>query len=231
MAPREPRKVFILKHVPNEDAGTILPFLKKKKIPFKTISLYKEKAPEISPQEVRAAVIMGGPMNVYEEAKYPFLKWENAFLKKMFQNKIPCLGICLGAQLLAKALGAKVVKAKAPEVGWDRVVLSREAKSDLLFSEVPGRDLQVLQWHEDTFGIPKGAVRLAESRGVPNQAFRYKEFIYGLQFHIEVDRAMLKDWFKKRGDLPQILSTYDCYKKRLSAISAAIYQKFFSLSE
>lgn len=221
------KKVFVLKHVPNEDAGTILDFLRESEISFQGVALYAGEAfPKVD--EARAIVIMGGPMNVDEEHKYPFLKDEKMFLKEAIKKNVPCLGVCLGSQLLARALGSSVYKAKQEEIGWDDVALTPEAKKDLLFSNVPGKSLKVLQWHGDTFDLPKDAVHLASSKVVPNQAFRYGEKIYGLQFHVEVNKPMLEDWFKQRKDLNAILREYDRYRPELTKVTKELYKKFFA---
>ena len=220
------KKVWILKHVASEDAGTIKDFLIHNAIPFGTVDLYDSaKLPDIS--EVSALVIMGGPMNVYEEEAYPFLKEETAFIRKALDRDIPTLGICLGSQLIAKALGAKVYKAAVKEVGWDDILLNKEAQKDFLFSKMTYPAMRVLQWHEDTFALPKGAVLLASSRQVPHQAYRYKQNAYGLQFHIEVDRSMLEDWFGKLPEKQSILEEYNRYQSQLNGVTEQIYRKFF----
>jgi GMP synthase (glutamine-hydrolysing) len=136
---------------------------------------------------------MGGPMNVYEEERYPFLKREDLFIKEAIQRGKPVLGICLGSQLIAKALGARVFKAPAKEIGWFDVSLTEEGSRDLLFRAFP-EFFPVFQWHEDTFDIPRGAKLLATSDSVPHQVFRYAENAYGLQFHLEVTEVMVREW-------------------------------------
>jgi GMP synthase-like glutamine amidotransferase len=220
---------YILKHVPNEDAGTIRDYLDQKKIPYESVDLYKGAELPENLGLVRSAVIMGGPMNVYEEEKYPFLKDEDIFIRRLLEKNIPVLGVCLGSQLIAKASGARVMKAPVEEIGWDNIHLTPEALRDPLFSCAGGDRLRVLQWHGDTFDLPKGAVHLAASRAVKNQAFRLKSNVYGLQFHVEVTRAMVEDWFKDRADLEAILEEYDAYRPQLSRITEEFYEKFFSL--
>ena len=221
------QQVIILEHVPNEKAGTILNFLNQEKIPFREVRLFEEGF-ELPPiDSARALVVMGGPMNVGEEDKHPFLKVENRFIQEAVQKGVPFLGICLGAQLLAKALGAKVYKAKRPEIGWDDVSLTGEAKADRLLGTVSGANLKVLQWHEDTFDLPVNSTLLASSAVVPNQAYRYKDRFYGLQFHLEANRPMLEDWFKNKPELQKILSEYDAYKSELDQITRRIYDRFF----
>lgn len=220
------RKVFILKHIASEDAGTILDFLKKRNIPHIGVNLYAGNSlPALD--QVQALVIMGGPMNVYEEEKYPFLKEETVFIKKAIEAGIPCLGICLGSQLIAKALGKRVYKASQPEVGWDEVSLLESARQDVVFSMLGRERLKVLQWHEDTFDLPDHAALLASSAVVKNQAFRFGDRVYGLQFHVEVNRPMLEDWFKKSPELSKILAEYDEYQKTLDHLTERFYEKFF----
>lgn len=220
--------VLILKHVPNEDAGTIKDFLRENRIPFQPVDLYDGQSLPASLEGVRALVIMGGPMNVDDEDKCPFLKEENSFIKQAIQQSVPCLGICLGSQLIAKALGRKVYKAKAKEIGWDDVQLTEAAKTDSLFSSLNYPVTRVLQWHEDTFDLPEGAVLLASSRVAPHQAYRYKTNVYGLQFHVEVDRPMLEDWFARSSDLPAIISEYEAYRPALERMTFKMYSKFFT---
>jgi GMP synthase (glutamine-hydrolysing) len=231
MTAKTAKEVLILQHVANEGAGTIRNYLETQKIPFRFIRLY---AGELFPKKletVHSAVIMGGPMNVYQEAEFPFLKEEDTFIRNLIKQEIPCLGVCLGSQLLAKSLGAKVMKAKSPEIGWDEIRFSKEAARDTLFSKLKIPTLRVLQWHEDTSDLPQGAVHLASSQLVPNQAFRYEDRFYGFQFHVEVDRPMLEDWFKKSSDQAKILEEYDQYRTKLSEITEIIYRNFFKLSE
>lgn len=224
------KEVLILQHVASENAGTIQQYLEKSRIPFRYVRLYKNEALPERLDSVRAVIVMGGPMNVYQEKEYPFLKSEDVFIKELVDKNIPYLGICLGAQLLAKALDARVMKAKAPEIGWGDVHLSKNAASDNLFSVIKSSSLRVLQWHEDTFDIPRGAVHLGSGDVVPNQCFSYKTLFYGFQFHIEVNRSMLEDWFKSSKELEKILNEYDNYKEELEKIAWTIYKNFFDLS-
>ncbi len=143
--------------------------------------------------EYQALVVMGGPMNVYQEEEYPFLAEEDAFIRRAVQLGMPYLGICLGAQLLAKALGAPVYHNLVEELGFHYVKLTLAGDRDPLFAGCNG-GLSVFQWHQDTFAIPQGAVRLATAESCANQAFRYGGAAYGLQFHVEVTPQMLEAW-------------------------------------
>ena len=132
-------------------------------------------------------------MNVDEVDDYPYLKPEVDAINRAIDNEMPVLGICLGSQLLAKALGATVVKNKEKEIGWYDVSPTKEGALDPLISNFIGTE-KIFQWHGDTFKLPKGAVLLASSELCKNQAFRYGDNIYGFQFHLEVDESMIYRW-------------------------------------
>lgn len=120
---------------------------------------------------LKAIILLGGPMNVYEETRHPFLKQEDKFLKEALKLDIPILGLCLGVQLLAKASGASVKKNAKKEIGWQSITLTEEGKKDPLLAGLGPRPL-VFQWHQDTFDIPADATLLAKGRSCANQAFR-----------------------------------------------------------
>jgi GMP synthase-like glutamine amidotransferase len=139
-----------------------------------------------------AIVAMGGPMSVNDEADLPWLIAEKALIAESVRAGTPFWGVCLGVQLLASSLGARVWAGDEPEVGVLPVDLTDEALADPVFAGLP-RSLPALQWHGDTFDLPEGAVRLAGSIAYPNQAFRFLN-AYGLQFHLEVSTAMALEW-------------------------------------
>ncbi len=195
------KKILIIKHVENEGPGSIGDFFRNTAWELRTVELFRGDSLPADLDEVAAVVVMGGPMNVYEEDKYPFLKEENAFIKTVVGKEIPYLGICLGSQLLAKACGAAVIKAPQKEIGWFNVALTLEAAHDPLLQEIDG-PLEVFQWHEDTFVIPEGGVLLATAETCKNQAFRYGQNAYGLQFHIEITTDMIWSWVKADESLP-----------------------------
>jgi GMP synthase-like glutamine amidotransferase len=185
---------LIIKHVDIEGPGLIEYCLEQEKISHQILEL-KPGVPLPKLDDFTHIVFLGGPMNVYEEDRYPFLRDEDLFIKEAIQRGKSILGICLGAQLIAKSLGAKVFKAPMKEIGWYDVSLTRVGSRDPLFSNLP-KTFSVFQWHEDTFEIPKSAKLIATSSPVPRQAFRYGENAYGLQFHLEVTEEMIKEWME-----------------------------------
>jgi GMP synthase (glutamine-hydrolysing) len=201
--------VLIIKHVDMEGPGLIEDYLKQEKIPYQILNLNTGvRFPKLD--GFTHIVILGGPMNVYEEDRYPFLKNEDLFIKEAIQRGKSVLGICLGAQLIAKALGAKVFKAPLKEIGWYDVSLTEDGSKDSLFSHLP-KTLSVFQWHEDTFEMPNAGKLIATSTSVPHQAFKYGENAYGLQFHLEVTEKMIREWMESYelefdGSQPPLLS-------------------------
>jgi len=144
-----------------------------------------------------AVVAMGGPMSVNDEDEHPWLVAEKRLIAEAVQTGIPYWGACLGVQLLASALGARVYAGAAPEVGMLPVRLTEAARADPVFETLPDEFL-TLQWHGDTFDLPEGAVLLAGSDAYPNQAFRVRG-AYGVQFHVEVSVEMAEAW----GEVPE----------------------------
>jgi GMP synthase-like glutamine amidotransferase len=148
--------------------------------------------------EVGGLVVMGGPMGAYEAEKHPFLAAECDLIAELVGQDRPVLGVCLGAQLLARALGAKVFRGHGPEIGFGFVELTTAGKRDPLFRS-SGPSVPVFHWHGDTFDLPEGSTLLASSTEYPHQAFRFGRCAYGLQFHIEPDSDTWSAW---RAHLP-----------------------------
>jgi GMP synthase-like glutamine amidotransferase len=189
---------LVIKHIDVEGPGLIEHCLKQGKIPYRILNLMSSvRFPRL--EGITHIVLLGGPMNVNEEGRYPFLREEDLFIKEAIQRGKAILGICLGAQLIAKALGAKVFKAPVKEIGWYDVSLTKIGSQDPLFSDLP-KTFSVFQWHEDTFEIPKSGKLIATSSPVSHQAFRYGEKVYGLQFHLEVTEEMIREWVETYED-------------------------------
>jgi GMP synthase-like glutamine amidotransferase len=191
--------ILIIKHISIEGPGIIGEFFRNSQWQVETIELGNGERLPSDFNNVEAIIVLGGPMNANEEDRFPFLKEEDIFIKKAIKKEIPILGICLGAQLLAKACGAKVRKAKKKEIGWYKISLTAEGKKDRLFQGLDSK-LDVFQWHEDTFELPANTGLLATSIICKNQAFRFSRNAYGLQFHIEVTPDMIKSWIKEYVD-------------------------------
>ena len=226
--------ILFIKHIDIEGPGILGNFFKRKGCKVRMIDLGAGDVLPSSLDDLQAVVVLGGPMNVYEEDKYPFLKGENEFIRNVVKNEVPFLGICLGAQLLAKACGAKVGKSAKKEIGFFKVELTPEGQRDVLFMGIK-RQLDVYQWHEDTFEIPQGGKLLATSKGCPHQAFRIGLHAYGLQFHVEITDKSIKEWsqgyFKKRTaefreKTHQMLEDYHEMKPRYDAAGYQIFENF-----
>jgi len=181
-------KIHYLQHVPFEDLANIWMWASEKKHIITSTKLYMdEKLPEVNSFDWLIA--MGGPMNIYEEEKYPWLAEEKEFIKEAIESRKFVLGICLGAQLVADVLGGKVKENSYKEIGW-LPVKKISGGSDFLKS-LPD-EFTAFHWHGDTFDIPPAAERLAETKGCANQAFEYGENVLALQFHLESSQASIE---------------------------------------
>ena len=182
--------VIIIKHVPFEGPGLIAEMLEGRGVPYRTIEIFNEGVP-LSPAGFSGLVSMGGPISVQDGVDE--IEREKRLLAEAVDRQIPVLGICLGAQILAKALGARVYAGEGPEVGWGEVNLTEKGVQDPLFTGVE-TPVPVLHWHGDTFDLPPDAVHLAFSQQYEQQAFRWGQRAYGFQFHLEIDKEMVQDW-------------------------------------
>jgi len=175
-----------LQHAPFEGLGSIAAWAEAADHPITATRLYAgDLLPAIS--DVGLLVVMGGPMNVYEDTLYPWLGSEKRFIEKAVAAGKPVLGICLGAQLLATVLGARVYRNDQREIGWFEIQRAPGAEHSKTARFLP-ETAEVFHWHGDTFDIPAGAVHIACSRGCRHQGFVAEERLVGLQFHLEVTR-------------------------------------------
>lgn len=176
-------RIHYLQHVPFEGIANIGKWAKGKDYPVTGTALYEAHGlPALD--EIGFLVVMGGPMGVYDEKNFPWLLEEKKFIEQAIKKNKTVLGICLGAQLIADVLGAKVYKNRYKEIGWHPVSLTKDAKSSKVFSGFKDRFI-AFHWHGDTFDIPAGAKRIAGTEACENQAFEYNGKIFGLQFHLE----------------------------------------------
>lgn len=187
------KSIVFLKNISIEGPGLIEMFLNDRNIPYEIRDLYADIALPTEVSTYGAAVILGGPMNVDEEDRYPFLKAEKEFIGQCIRNEVPILGICLGAQLVARVLNAKIYKNEFPEIGCMEVELTEEGSKNPLFKGVSS-PLPIFQWHGDTFTLPTEAVHLAYSPKCRHQAFCVRERFFGLQFHLEINLDDAKKW-------------------------------------
>ena len=179
-------KVYVLQHHPVENLGTIAEALEGAALAWQYIRIHEGHP---VPREMKGAgglIVMGGPMAVYQADQYPFLRDELHLIEQAVTEELPVLGVCLGAQIVATALGAKVTRNPAgKEIGWYPVSLSDAALEDRLWRGV-APTITPFHWHGDIFEVPTGGVSLASSEKTPCQGFRYGDSVYALQFHIEV---------------------------------------------
>lgn len=183
------RKIIIFKHVAHEVLGTLTPLLKDQAFRVRYVNFGRDPDARPSLEKYQGLILFGGWMGVYEADQYPHLKVEYELVEEALKRDIPILGICLGSQILAHVLGAHVRKHTEKEVGWSEVELLPEGQQDPLLSHFRKKE-KLFQMHGDTFDIPSGAQHLARSEVCAGQAFRFGK-AYGLQFHLEVDKAMI----------------------------------------
>jgi GMP synthase (glutamine-hydrolysing) len=186
--------VVALRHVAFEDLGTIEPLLHERGHKVRYIDVPTADLESIDPAAGDLLVVLGGPISVYETASYPFLAPEIALIERRLAVARPTLGICLGAQLLARALGARVYAAPAKEIGWAPVTLAADGRASAL--KALGADsVPVFHWHGDTFDLPADAKLLASTELCRNQAFSFGASALALQFHCEVTARALETWY------------------------------------
>lgn len=183
-------RIHYLQHAAFEGLGCIADWANVKGHPV-TVTKFYEDAALPGPQDVDMLIVMGGPMGVYEEAIYPWLAAEKAFIRNMIELGKPVLGICLGSQLIAAALGARVYRNEQKEIGWFPVQFKEE---------LAPAGTTVFHWHGDTFDLPEHAVHLASTSVTPHQAFRLGEKVFGLQFHFEVTPATMESMIQHCGE-------------------------------
>lgn len=232
--------VLIIKHIDIEGPEALGDFFNRHGLKTRIVELQEEETLPSQLNDIEAVVSLGGPMNVYEEDQYPFLRPENEFIKKILAQGIPFLGICLGAQLLAKAASAKVGRAPHSEIGFFRVQLTPDGQKDPLFKGM-SKELDVFQWHGDMFEIPQAPVKgqwLAKSDICPYQAMKVGSCAYGLQFHIEITDKSIREWsaayFQKdnpehQKKIKEMLDYYQKNKKTFHGLADKIFENFLGI--
>ena len=188
------KNATIIRHIAFEDLGSLADVLQQHNYAVKYLEAGVDDIAQIDPLGTDLLVILGGPIGVYDEQDYPFIADELRLLECRLQADLPTLGICLGAQLMARALGARVYPGSGKEIGWSPIELSQAGKDSPLAILGTGEGT-VLHWHGDTFDLPVGATHLASSSKYPNQAFSSGKNALGLQFHPEVTARGLERWW------------------------------------
>lgn len=184
-------KIVCIRHISFEKVGAIEVWAKNNGHFLKEIKTYSgQNLPEL--EDFDFLIVMGGPQSAIDINKYSYLREEVELIKKAINGKKLVLGICLGAQLISKALGAEVKISLEKEIGIYPISLTSEGKNSILFKDFPN-SFPAIHWHGDTFCLPKESKLLASSLGCENQAYSYKDNVYALQFHLEVTKSILKD--------------------------------------
>jgi GMP synthase (glutamine-hydrolysing) len=188
------RTAIAIRHVHFEDLGSLEPALERAGYKVRYADCGVDKIGELDPVRSDLVVVLGGPIGAYEDDLYPWLKDELTLLEKRLGANRPTIGICLGAQLMARALGARVYPVGVKEIGWGRITLG-PAGCESAIRHLGRDDTEVLHWHGDTFDLPMGATQLASTAVCRNQAFSWGNNALGFQFHPEATATRLEQWF------------------------------------
>lgn len=189
------KTAIALRHVPFEDLGLLGPLLQQRGYAVRTLDAGVDPLPGVADPEPDLLVVLGGPIGAFDEAIYPFLSEELALVRKRLERQQPVLGICLGAQIMARALGAPVAPMGHKEIGFAPLALTPAGQRSVLAPLAQGAHATpVLHWHGDQFGIPSGAEALAATALCPHQAFVVGTHALALQFHLEADLSRIELW-------------------------------------
>jgi GMP synthase (glutamine-hydrolysing) len=219
---------LIIQNDPHCPPGSCSEILAESGIPFRTIHAYDEE-PFPDRDQLTGVIVLGGEMGVYETESFPYLERVLSFMARLLEAGTPMLGICLGGQLLARVAGGEV-SSPSPhgEKGVCQVDLTSAGASDPLFAGLSGRFV-TFQLHDDSFTPPRGGILLASSPACPAQAFRVGASAYGLQFHPEVDTAIVSDWGRLSTPALDYLPAFRKAEAPFHAASRAIIANFISL--
>lgn len=192
-------RLHFIQHVPFETPAFILDWAVKNKFDISMTRLYEENSQFPNLSDIDGLIIMGGPMGVYDEGDYPWLYNEKRFVEKAIITEKKIFGVCLGAQLLASVLGAKVKKHSQKEIGWFPVSKTADGQNHPLLKDLPDT-FEAFHWHGDTFGIPEHGNRVFSSEACQNQGFVMNNHIIGLQYHIELKSESIDALIENCGD-------------------------------
>lgn len=191
---RHRRSAVALRHVAFEDLGLLSAVLDRAGWDVAFCEAAIDDLGHASIENADLLIVLGGPIGVYEAEAYPFLTREIQLLERRLKQDRPTLGICLGAQLMARALGARVYAGDTKEIGWGKISLTEQGATSCL-APLAEDGAHVLHWHGDTFDLPNGAMRLASNTHYENQAFAFGRNALALQFHLEADPRQLEEWY------------------------------------
>jgi GMP synthase (glutamine-hydrolysing) len=190
-------KIHCLQHVPFETPAFLVSVAKDLGTEITITKLFNDDDfPTLDSFDI--LIVLGGPMNINDEDVYPWLKSEKDYIKKAINKDKKILGICLGAQLLASILGAKITTNRFKEIGWYPISLTTEAMAATIIKSIPAT-FTTFHWHGDTFEIPADSIRICSSQACVNQGFIYKEHVVGLQFHLEATHKSINDLLENCG--------------------------------
>ena len=231
--------VLVLQHIACEPPGVYEDVLRERGARLRRVELDEGEAlPDW--REFDAIVAMGGPMGAYEDEAHPWLAEEKRAIGEAVRARRPFWGVCLGVQLLAASLGARVHPGPRPEVGIMPVTLTDVALADPVCAGLP-RQFRTLQWHGDTFELPDGAVLLASSPAYPNQAFRLGDRAYGVQFHLELSSELAHEWAAVPayaealdrvlgpGSLPMLIAELDAGSEEMRGYGRRMFERWLDL--
>jgi GMP synthase (glutamine-hydrolysing) len=226
-----PVRVLVFRHTPVDDLGLIASALDSQGILREYADLYAHSCAEPRVNDADALIFMGGPMSANDD--YPYIQREIHYIRDAKERGQMVLGVCLGAQLIAKALGAQVHVNTVKEIGWAPITFATAAASDPIFTGLRAPEM-VFHWHGETFVLPPGADLLASSDACRNQAFRVGNCIYGLQFHLEVTPSMIGEWSHEDeacGDAREVKQPIDpyAYAARSGELARLVFGRWCAL--
>lgn len=231
-------EILILQHAASEHAGNIAAALQRANRAYVTVEVFAGQSVPDDLGKFVGLIVMGGPMSVYEHAKYGFIPDELQLITRALDHGKPILGVCLGSQLLAAALGAKVFAGPRKEIGWHNVSKLPSAGGDVLFDALPD-NFMAMHWHGDIFDLPSGAVPLLRSDLTALQAFRYGKNAYGLLCHLELTYPQIDRMVQEfRTELDQagvsgqdILQRWPRYGASLERLAGELFSRWVALLE
>lgn len=229
-------RILVLQNSHVEHLGILQESLRHGRIMFDPVQVFCGEVPPDSLDIYAGLIVLGGPQSVYEEEKYPYLRLEKQVVRVALEREMPILGICLGSQILAEALGATVRPGKSFELGWREVTLSSQARLDRIFQAMPPAFVP-LHWHGDIYDVPLGAVLLGTSQQTPVQGFAWKGRCYGILFHLEMMEEQIAEMI---GEFPsdlmrasvtstELLSNISDQVRGLKSIANEFFDKWCSL--